>query len=310
MNSARSAAAGLTLIELMIALAIGSVTLLGAVRLYAHAATIIRTGQSVQALEEAAQLALGALRRDIELAGFFGFIRRDPTDPFAAVAIPMLAVRNDCGANWAIRIDQPITGSDNVYDWRCRAYAGLPLPGADTLVLRYAGPRQSDALESGRVYLRTDATGRGEIFAARGAGAVPEQPLTMTHALQVRGYYVSRTSAGDVSQSLTPSLRVKHLSERGGRASVIDEEIQPGIEDLQVEFATANDRFIGAAELAADDRIRAIRIWLLVRSPFRENGLGTYSIPAFAGRPLRRFSDGYRRRLVTTTIRIGHDHPL
>ena len=308
--NARRSAAGLTLVELMIALAIASFTLLGAVRLYAHTAAMIRTGHSVQALEEAAQQALNVLRRDGELAGFFGLMSDDATDRLAATQMQSLTVRNDCGEDWSVNVNEAISGSDNSYGWDCRAYAGLPASGADTVVLRFSGPQPVAFLEPGRVYLRSFAAGHGEVFIASGTAETQEQQLSLLQALHTRGYYVSRVSVGSSDGLNTPALRVKHLTERNGRAIVADEEIQPGIEDMQIEFGTAIDRFISPAGLADDDHIRAIRVWLLVRSTTRENGLGIYTIPAFANRPMRTYSDGYRRRLVSTTIRIGHDRPL
>lgn len=309
MKNIRSQSSGLTLIELMVALAVASIMLLGAVRLYAHAGSMFRAAQAEQSLEETAQLAISALRHDIERAGFRAFLPYGEPITEDALQQTTVAVRSDCGEDWAIRLDVPVGGGDNGYRWECGAYARSAAPGADTLVLRYVDPEPVDELETGRIYLQSSARGAAQIFVAPHGPELSDDPLLTTHLLHARGYYVSTTSAGSTRGASVPSLRVKHLTLRNGRPVIVDEEVQPGVEDLQVEFDTGIDRFVTAAELVPGDHVHAIRIWLLVRSAFRENDAVAF-IAAYAGRSAGSVPDGYRRRLVTTTIAITDDRPL
>jgi prepilin-type N-terminal cleavage/methylation domain-containing protein len=299
-----------TLVELMLALVVASIAILAAVSLYAHAGTMFRTAQSVQSLEETAQLAIMAMRHDIELAGFSGHIPFGEPIEMDESAPGSISVRNDCGEDWAIRITEPVGGSNDAYRWDCPAYARAAAPGADTLVVRYAEPEPAPELETGRIYLRTHAPGSVRVFVAPDGEAPAPDRLAGTHALRTRGYYVSTTSAAGTPEAAVPSLRAKTLTQRGGRAVVVDEEIQPGIEDLQVEFFVDSGHSVSAADLSPGDPVRAVRIWLLVRSEFRENGVGGDVIPAYAGRDTKIIADGYRRSLVTATIAITDDRPF
>ena len=58
--------------------------------------------------------------------------------------------------------------------------------------------------------------------------------------LEVRTYYIANEFRGQRPD--WPALRVKSLTESGGAAQFRDEEILPGVEDLQVEFGSARPR--------------------------------------------------------------------
>ena len=88
-------------------------------------------------------------------------------------------------------------------------------------------------------------------------------PTTWCAISKCARYYIANNS---VERPGWPALRVKALTEVGGAAQFRDEEILPGVEDLQVEF--------GVARAAADGATRVL-----------------YVAPGFcarAGRPRRR----------------------
>jgi len=140
-------AAGMTLVELMVALAIGSFLLIGAITVFVQSRETFRVADSVSRLQENARFVLDALEPDVRMASYFGLTTRPakiqrragPDDPVPAD----LAVAGDCGRNWAIHLDVPIDGTNNEYRWECAAYDGRPAPGADTLIVR----RVADASE-------------------------------------------------------------------------------------------------------------------------------------------------------------------
>lgn len=304
-----STAAGLTLIELMISLAVASVTILAALRLYAHSGAVIRAAQSEQILEETVQLAVSAIRHDIELAGFLPYSEYGAAiaaNDLHATAIP---VRNDCGDQWALQLAEPVRGSNNVYDLECRAYAGAAVTGADTLTLRYVEPARTEALESGRVYLAATIDGTAQLFVAPAATQSDADDLASFHALRARAWYVSPTSAADTPDSAVPSLRVKNLTLRNGQLTIVDQEVQPGIEDLQIEFLTDDDQFVSPSDLGPNDVVRAVRIWLLARSLYTEAAVND-TVPQYADRAANVFGDGFKRKLVSATIAITNDRPL
>jgi len=118
--------------------------------------------------------------------------------------------------------------------------------------------------------------------------------------------------AGHQAVPSDPALRVKALTEASGRAQFRDEEVMPGVEDLQVELgvrdtsaADANLRFVTAdtANLHSQ-QVVAVRLWLRIRADTTERDYEE-------SRPLR-YSDtsfapdavevGQRRLLVERTV--------
>jgi hypothetical protein len=121
----------------------------------------------------------------------------------------------------------------------------------------------------------------------------------------VHAYYVSRDATG---RSGTPSLRRKRLQGGASGASIQDEEIIAGIENLQIELGVAAPGagvvFTDpAAAILSGQSVVAVRLWLLVRADSPE--------PGFIDREHREFplgrihaapGDAYRRLLATTTV--------
>jgi hypothetical protein len=101
----------------------------------------------------------------------------------------------------------------------------------------------------------------------------------------VRKYYITNDS---VDRRHWPALRVKALTESRGAAQFRDEEVLPGVEDLQVEFGVrdpADPR--GRLSFVAPDfpglrsrTVAAVRLWLRIRADRTEAGY-------FDPRPLR-----------------------
>jgi hypothetical protein len=90
------------------------------------------------------------------------------------------------------------------------------------------------------------------------------------HDFVVRAYYVARDS---VAQSNFPALRVKTLTRSGPGVVFDDDEVMPGIEDLQVQFGIDVRGSGRATQYVNPDyadlprlQVVAVRIWLRIRS--------------------------------------------
>ena len=126
----RTPAAGMTLIELMVAMTIGSFLTIGAVTVFTQGRTAFRVNESVSRLQESARLALASLEPDVRMASYFGLTTRagrianraTPAQPIP----PGLAVRNDCGQNWTIDLDAAWRGPATVSDGRGARLSGRP----------------------------------------------------------------------------------------------------------------------------------------------------------------------------------------
>jgi len=253
-------AAGVTLVELLVAMALALALCLVMVTL--HARVIHLSGRAAAAADaqDTLRIAVATLEYELAHAGYWGLVpdaaritgRRGDAAPLA------VAVAGDCGAGWAIDLDHPLVAWSGGWPLACGPYAGAA-PVSGGLVLRRvaARPRIPDA---GMLQVYGDPWG-GRLSAA----GDPAAPGETVHDLVARAYYVSPRSTADPAR---PSLRRKTL-QRGPR--VIDEEVVVGIARMEIALGVDTDapgapghglpnRFVAPA--AATGEIVAVRLRL------------------------------------------------
>jgi type IV pilus assembly protein PilW len=135
-----------------------------------------------------------------------------------------------------------------------------------------------------------------------------------THDLLVSSYYVAASS--DLIPGV-PTLRRKSLAQIGGAATITDQEIAPGVENLQLQFGidvdddNTVDRYVnpgdvtltpGAAGFIPGARVLTARIWLVVRGITIETGIKDNVNYAPGDVPLGTYNDSIRRMQVSKTI--------
>lgn len=320
----RAAARGFSLVELMVALAIGSILIAGAVVVYTQGRNSYAVNDSVARLQENARYALSVIEPDLRMSSFWG-LNHDPeliaaralqTAPVAPVATGGPA--NACGTNFAVDLFNNVEGSDGGYTFGIgRTAACNPLPagsavrvGADTLTVRRASTAVVGAL-NGQLQVWTTRTA-GRIFSdgvAPGVGA----PIGQINDLVVNTYYVSQDSNGRPG---IPSLRRKTLV--GARTPGVaqpqfqDQEIVSGVEDLQVQFGIDPTGVTGVATqfvdpdavLAVGTQIVAVRIWVMVRAEAQEVGFVDGRPYTYGSRVNLTPNDPFRRVLFSRTIQV------
>jgi type IV pilus assembly protein PilW len=265
-------AAGLTLIEVLVAMTLVLVVVAGAVTFVTRGRAAHRTGESIARLEEALDAGFSLLVDEIRLAGYLGLAApRSPVTGASALGTPEradLAVAGGCGASLAHDLAAPLVAVDAAYAAApgvalgCRPSPdGRAMAGTDTLILRHASAEPAPA-QAGRLQLETNL--RSALLAANGAAALG--PGARRHDLEVGVYYVSRDSTG---RRDWPSLRRKRLV-GGTRPAFQDEELVSGIADLQVlaglddpaDADDAVDRWIRPDDPMDGSVLRALRIEL------------------------------------------------
>lgn len=306
---------GMTLIEMMLAMAISSVLLLGSFTVYTQTRSSYRTTESIAHLQENVRFAMDTLAHDIQLAQFWG--RTNETGFTHAADVQILCDDIDV-TNWVLDIDElsgvdmvsGIEAVDDTYDLDCPGTD--PRDDSDVLVIRHASADTVAVPVDGQVQIQSNGEG-GRIFASALA-PVEYASNGSVHDVIVNAYYISNQSKYDAS---LPALRRRSLVGQ----TMQDQEIIPGVENLQVQFGIAttedgevngyvdSDHFmIGAPGV----QIRSVRLWLLVRSEMTERGQGfqdmkTYATPDADLPDIRPVSDEkypaeYRRMPVTKTI--------
>ena len=151
--------AGLSMIELLVALAIGSFLIIGAVTLQSQSRRNFDVNEQQARLQENARYVLAVIEPELQLAGVYGY-SQDPnsvmwhnggslTPPselrMTSAAAPGLpASLTDCGDNFAVDVLATVAATNNDYDLECDAEGGGPVADTDTLVLRHSRPGRVD----------------------------------------------------------------------------------------------------------------------------------------------------------------------
>jgi len=267
--------AGMTLVELMVASVIGSILIAGAITVYVQSRANYRVADSVARLQDNLRFALDTLEPDIRLAGFWGLHNQAALIDAGAVTVSCPGGAAAQATALAIgRRAIAVEARDDAYDLACPGRS--PRAGSDVLLLRHASDRRTPpaALGPGQVYAELSYTG-GSLFddgVPPAAAAPAEYREVVFHA-----YYVGDSSF----EPGTPALRRLTLVDGGAQAALQDEELLPGVENLQVQFGLDSDgdgtvdRYVdGDHPLATPERIQAVRLWLLLRAETSEAGLG------------------------------------
>ncbi len=322
---------GLSLVELMVALSIGTFLLAGAITVFGKTRDLYRTNDAAARLQETARYAMSTIEADLRMANYWGLMSRadliengpalDPANPPAvdpgyalpAELAPYAGAINQCGAMWAVKLPAYVEANNDAYGYNCAAF-GAAMPGSDQLTIRRASTQiiaaGALAASAGQIKLQTSRV-QGSLFAsgALPAGYLP--PLSETRALIANGYYVDQNSD---ERAGTPSLRRKQLDVAGGATVLGDLQIVPGVENLQIEFGADLDQDQNAdyfvqpnAAIPAGDQIVAVRVWLLVRAEQPEVGFidgRTYDYASRTGPAVYTPADGFRRVLVSKTVAL------
>lgn len=323
------ACAGLGLVELLVAMTIGLAVLAAVLTVTLKARDAHAALETTARLQELARYALGLIESDVRMAGHLGLLARAEqvnnlrgplTDPDGN-EVPFAG----CAAHWATDLARPLAGWDHTLgrwplDATCRPNGGWR-GGTDGLIVRRASAdrigQSATALRQyhGHVLLATSRTG-GQAFVADALGTIPAgfahsdppdaPPLADTRRLLVHAWYVS---PGSSESPDLPSLRRKRLVTG---PSVQDEEILPGVEDLQVQYGVdadgdlAVDRYVDADALGADERVVSARIWLRVRTAGRDRAWDDRTRYAYANQdeevPVH--ERAFRRLVVARTVQL------
>jgi type IV pilus assembly protein PilW len=317
---------GLTLIELMVALAIGAFLMIGAVTVFMQSRTTFRLNDTLSRLQENGRFALEVLEPDIRMANYFGLTNiADKVLGKGRITEPAGLGPNTCGNNWTIDLLSSVAGTNNRYTWACLGRAPVET-NADTLVVRRVSEDPVAAPVAGRLYVQAARHMPSEIFLGTAIPALYEPTTSQTFQLVTNGYYVSRTSSLDSAGNPVPSLRRKTLVPG---PAIQDDEILPGVEDMQIQFGVdttligaavgrgeinryvnPEDQLItfGTAGFDPNAVILAVRLWLLIRSERVENGYTDTATYTYGDRVYTP-NDGFRRVLVSKTIYLRNARP-
>ncbi len=308
----------------MVALAIGSFLMIGAVQIYNQSRQAFVINESIARVQETAQFALDTIENDMRMASNWGRSSR-------ALSIEGRSILGDrnpnslpepdvCGDGWALDIALAVDGENNQYTLPCLAQPAAQA-NSDIVTVRRATVAPV-AIDDTRLQIQTTRI-QGEIFSAStppptfSVAINPSTglPASTTHNLIVNSYYVANDSALVPG---VPTLRRKRLTSIGGAPTIIDEEIAPGVENIQIQLGidvnadNTVDRYVNPGEGVYDPndavnfvpgaRVITARIWLVVRGVSPELGIVDPTDYEPGDVDLGTFSDDFRRMQVSKTI--------
>jgi type IV pilus assembly protein PilW len=330
---------GLSLIELLVALSIGSFLIIGAVTVQMQTRKTFTVNENQARLQEVARYALSVLEPDIQLASLYGYsnipwgIKMMDSDGNRIDALKIYTgemapgaglVWDECGTNEVFNVYLPIQAENGQWRMGCDPKGNGWIEGTDTLTVRHSSTEKVDPV-AGRMQLYTDRTHPENSWMIMN-GDPPdtiEDRLKEVRDYFTRTYYIAQDSEGRPN---LPALRVKQISSEDGEGAWDDQEVVRGVEDIQIELGVdpgdpdANGVIdvqngvsvnvngnVGRYVTPGDDALKtgqvvAVRIWIRVRAEEAEQGFLDQRVYNYASVKDFQPGDGFRRALVSRTI--------
>jgi len=311
---------GLTLVEIMVALAIGSFLIIGAVQIYNQSRQAFVINESIARVQETAQFAMDTVESDLRMASNWGLHSRGlaiegRSTTANANPLSLADVPTGCGANWALDLMRPVDGDNDTYSLACGpgpSGTETAQASSDTITIRRATVAPT-APQAGRLQIQSTRI-QGQLFNSDTIPGGFSAAESQTHDLMVNSYYVAASSTLIPG---VPTLRRKTLMRVGGVPAIVDQEIAPGVENIQLQLGVdvdednTVDRYVnpgdviitpGAVGFIPGSRVITARLWMVIRGVTRETGLVDNNTYIPAGVNLGSYSDSYRRMQVSKTI--------
>jgi len=327
---------GFTLVELMVALAIGMLMSFGLIRVFANSSeTYQALSQSAQQIENG-RYAIQTVSDDLRLAGYYGeYVFADPAgavlpDPCTLTPATMRAALNFYVQAWNNVAVSPVTCIDD---------ADI-VPGTDVLVVRRANTiLPVGALVANEVYLQANSDSNDPANAnpilALGSGAFTLFKKDGVTAAEIRKYHVhiyfvspcnvpsgsaNCTAAADGGRPIPTLKRMSIAFDAAtGALGRIVEPIAEGIESLQIDYGVDTNgdgmpdgNFLAVpATVPAWSDVMSAQVYVLARTPEQTIGvpdtktynLGTFGV-ATPGVTTGVAAGRFRRHVFTSHVRL------
>lgn len=315
---------GVTLVELMIAIVISAVLVLGIGEIFKLNKRSYQTQDDSARMQESGRFAFNLIMQDIRRAGYYGG-NADTANITGTSGI--IAPTNSCpnDTTWGRMLERRIIGlNDNNTGYACIPNADYSL--GDILVMRYTqGANVTDATmdlaaNDDTLYIRSSMF-EGRLFIgddrANAANTVAETPNSV-QALAAQAYYVgktARTCRFNNADNTTIPITALYRETLSNTGVPIQEEVANSIEDLQVQYGI-DDSGDGSVNqyFDADDilnttatpnwtQVVAVRFWVLARAECPTSGY-TNSKTYVMGDKNFTPADEFKRQLYSSTVSL------
>ena len=314
---------GVTLVELMIAIVISSILVLGIAEIFKLNKRSSKIQDDSARMQESGRFAFNMIMQDIRRAGYYG---GNANTVDISGTSDIVAPTNTCPNNttWGRMLERRIIGlNDTGAAYACLSADHLR---GDVLVVRYTEGKNLAAFDANRFYVRSSLF-EGRLFtgnvAANVSNTVSDSPQNV-QLLSSQAYYIgtAQDSGADRSchfdNSITiPALFREVLSSTG---VPVQEEVASGIEHLQVQYGV--DRSVAQngevntyynADAISNNttatpnwtQVVSVRFWVLARAECPTSGYTntkTYTMGDVTYDPNP--DDSFKRQLYSTTVAL------
>ncbi len=326
---------GLSLVELMVALAVGLILIAGTIALVVSSQRAYRETERFSWIQENARFASLLLSDDLRLALFMGGHSTISKD---LLPVSLGAVNPDCsGFAAAYDVEYPIASA--VVDSSGNAFGCISdgVPGTSVLVIKHARPQAvtPGSEDPTKTYILSNIT-NGRLY--DGADGPPSE-LSAYHTggtltaweYQAHVYYIrqaTQCSSYDAENHTAPCLARKALRWSGAGMAMVTEDVVDGVEAMQLEFGqdTNSDENIdtftrtsGTSGWTTEwSNVAAVRFTLLLREeradPLYDATIRTYAIQDYPSAGDTSFTppsgDHFHRSLIKTTVLLRNPELL
>ena len=331
MNTSMNNNRGFSLIEVMVSLVVGLISLLLVVNIYSSTRESHVRGDRVSEALENGRYAMRQIANDLQASGFMGGV----LDPTTIQIDPTLTIQSadDCGkssdTNWAIDLSNydyvqyhyKPSASSAATNHKCISTSDFNSDNTDVLVVkRVFGDKSTGSLTQNTVYLRSDMT-TGCLWYYSASTPAPTGTNCPTSGFDdwryvVDIYYIRKYAKSATENPLVPTLCKKTIvptsSATPQPSMAQDVCLAEGVERFHVDFGVDNDtlpdgianKFIKDPTPADLKKAVSARIYVMVRALKTNDAYSankTYSLGADQYTP---GTDKYYRRVFSTTVLI------
>ena len=267
-NDTLSKQAGVTLVEIMIAITVGLILSAGLIQIFTSSKQAYKMQDSLGLLQENGRFALNTLTRAAHMADHWGGI--EPENVQAGGVAGNITGVGGCNGTWVADTNTGIRGYEGAAN--IGAVAGFPagciansdyVPNSDILVMRYADaetvPAANDATT---VFVRSAVGSFGTLMLGSGAipAGLPNQDGTYNFVYKTDIFYLrtcSSKTGGNCDDTIPTLIRLTLRGDTAGAPEMVEEELAENIEQLQFIYGrdirsnrdTNNDGTIDASDV-------------------------------------------------------------
>lgn len=332
-KTAHNNTSGFSLIELMVAVSISLVLLVGLIQIFISSKRSYNIQDSIARMQENGRYAVELLSSNLRSAGYIGGNADVTTiNSTLGLATPDGNCVSNNDGQWGRMIARGVFGiNDALTGYNCiTPTASTPQNGqylnGDVLTIRYTTPVNLEPDEPiskrgyGRGYYLKSSPMDGQLQLVNSTTAdidsfflaLTDNPVSYN---KVEAYtYYSGFQQADCNGNATPVPTLYRLA-LSTNGTPQQQEMVRGVENLQVQYGIDDnddgspDQYHNANTVADWSQVKSVRLWLLIRDECQSGGYQNNNTYVMGDSDLP-VDDNFRRHLYTTTVMLRNNEGI